>query len=159
MGILQAHTLFPLLTERNAPANTAQNTQPHCAENAYATRQNAPALCAKVHNKKPAFRRFLIAALTRTAKRPPALLTERNAPANAAHREPPHRAKIPRRAHQNAPAPTTNKKPAFRRVLIVSNGGPDKDRTCDLLHAMQALSQLSYRPFIKLISKCFFQTT
>lgn len=26
------------------------------------------------------------------------------------------------------------------------NGGPDKDRTCDLLHAMQALSQLSYRP-------------
>lgn len=136
MGRLQAHTLFPLLTERNAPANTAQNTQPHCAENAYATRQNAPALCAKVHNKKPAFRRFLIAALTRTAKRPPALLTERN-----------------------APAPTTNKKPAFRRVLIVSNGGPDKDRTCDLLHAMQALSQLSYRPFIKLISKCFFQTT
>ena len=39
-----------------------------------------------------------------------------------------------------------NKKPAFRRVLISSNGGPDKDRTCDLLHAMQALSQLSYRP-------------
>lgn len=35
MGILQAHTLFPLLTERNAPA-----------------------LCAKAHNKKPAFRRF-----------------------------------------------------------------------------------------------------
>ena len=74
------------------------------------------------------------------------LLTEWNAPANTAHREPPHRAKIPRRARQNAPAPTTNKKPAFRRVLIVSNGGPDKDRTCDLLHAMQALSQLSYRP-------------
>lgn len=136
MGRLQAHTLFPLLTAWNAPANTTQNTQPHCAENAYATRQNAPALCAKVHNKKPAFRRFLIGTLTRTAKRPPALLTERN-----------------------APAPTTNKKPAFRRVLIVSNGGPDKDRTCDLLHAMQALSQLSYRPFIKLISNCFFQTT
>ena len=107
MGRLQAHTLFPLLTERNAPAPTT--------------------------NKKPAFRRFLIAALTRTAKRPPALLTERNAPALCA------------KVH--------NKKPAFRRVLIVSNGGPDKDRTCDLLHAMQALSQLSYRPFIKLISK------
>ena len=29
---------------------------------------------------------------------------------------------------------------------FVGNGGPDKDRTCDLLHAMQALSQLSYRP-------------
>ena len=83
------------------------------------------------------------------------LLTERNAPANAAHRESPHRAKIPRRARQNAPAlcaKVHNKKPAFRRVLIVSNGGPDKDRTCDLLHAMQALSQLSYRPFIKLLS-------
>ena len=30
------------------------------------------------------------------------LLTERNAPANAAHREPPHRAKIPRRAPKRA---------------------------------------------------------
>lgn len=27
MGILQAHTLFPLLTERNAPACRAENTQ------------------------------------------------------------------------------------------------------------------------------------
>ncbi len=26
------------------------------------------------------------------------------------------------------------------------NGGPERDRTDDLLHAMQALSQLSYRP-------------
>lgn len=25
-------------------------------------------------------------------------------------------------------------------------GGDDKDRTCDLLHAMQTLSQLSYTP-------------
>jgi hypothetical protein len=25
-------------------------------------------------------------------------------------------------------------------------GGPERDRTADLLHAMQALSQLSYRP-------------
>ncbi len=69
MGILQAHTLFPLLTERNAPAPTT--------------------------NKKPAFRRFLIAALTRTAKRPPALLTERKAPANAAQKYPAVRAKTP----------------------------------------------------------------
>lgn len=102
MGRLQAHTLFSLLTERNAPANTAQNTQPHCAENAYATRQNAPALCTKAHNKKPAFRRFLIAALTRTAKRPSALLTERNAPANAAHREPPRAPKRPLHAPKRA---------------------------------------------------------
>lgn len=136
MGRLQAHTLFPLLTERNAPANTAHREPPHRAKIPRRARQNAP---APTTNKKPAFRRFLIAALTRTAKRPPALLTERNAPALCAK--------------------VYNKKPAFRRVLIVSNGGPDKDRTCDLLHAMQALSQLSYRPFIKLISKCFFQTT
>ena len=27
-------------------------------------------------------------------------------------------------------------------------GGDDKDRTCDLLHAMQTLSQLSYTPAI-----------
>ena len=136
MGRLQAHTLFPLLTARNAPAPTT--------------------------NKKPAFRRFLIAALTRTAKRPPAILTERNAPANTAQNTQPHCAENAYATRQNAPAlcaKVHNKKPAFRRVLIVSNGGPDKDRTCDLLHAMQALSQLSYRPFIKLISKCFFQTT
>ena len=34
------------------------------------------------------------------------------------------------------------KNPAFARFKF----GPDKDRTCDLLHAMQALSQLSYGP-------------
>lgn len=28
----------------------------------------------------------------------------------------------------------------------LTNGGPDRDRTCDLKHAMLALSQLSYRP-------------
>ena len=32
------------------------------------------------------------------------------------------------------------------RILLV--GGSDRDRTDDLLHAMQALSQLSYRPLI-----------
>ena len=41
------------------------------------------------------------------------------------------------------------KNPALQRGKI-KNGGPDKDRTCDLLHAMQALSQLSYRPFLLL---------
>lgn len=76
MGRLQAHTLFPLLTVRNAPANTAQKYP--------AVRAKTPAPRREYTNKKPAFRRFLIAALTRTAKRPPALLTERNAPANAA---------------------------------------------------------------------------
>lgn len=29
MGRLQAHTLFPLLTERNAPANAAHREPPH----------------------------------------------------------------------------------------------------------------------------------
>lgn len=46
MGRLQAHTLFPLLTERNAPANAAQNTQPHCAENAYANHKQKTRLSA-----------------------------------------------------------------------------------------------------------------
>jgi hypothetical protein len=30
--------------------------------------------------------------------------------------------------------------------LFASNGGGKRDRTADLLHAMQALSQLSYTP-------------
>ena len=29
---------------------------------------------------------------------------------------------------------------------LFRNGGDDRDRTCDLLHAMQTLSQLSYTP-------------
>ena len=32
-------------------------------------------------------------------------------------------------------------------ILISGNGGARRDRTADLLHAMQALSQLSYSPF------------
>ena len=40
------------------------------------------------------------------------------------------------------------KSPAFAELL---NFGPDKDRTCDLLHAMQALSQLSYRPVMYIV--------
>lgn len=69
---------------------------------------------------------------------------------------------FPLLTERNAPAPTTQSTQQKTRLSAGSNrfnGGPDKDRTCDLLHAMQALSQLSYRPFIKLISKCFFQTT
>jgi hypothetical protein len=31
-------------------------------------------------------------------------------------------------------------------VFNAVNGGPKRDRTADLLHAMQALSQLSYGP-------------
>jgi site-specific DNA recombinase len=34
----------------------------------------------------------------------------------------------------------------FQCSKRLTNGGPDRDRTDDLLHAMQALSQLSYRP-------------
>ncbi len=34
----------------------------------------------------------------------------------------------------------------YVRLLDVSYGGDKEDRTPDLLHAMQALSQLSYAP-------------
>ncbi len=33
-----------------------------------------------------------------------------------------------------------------RPLRPVKNGGPERDRTADLLRAKQALSQLSYRP-------------
>ena len=33
-----------------------------------------------------------------------------------------------------------------RWPIIKANGGAKRDRTADLLHAMQALSQLSYSP-------------
>ena len=59
---------------------------------------------------------------------------------------------------RNAPAPLFNRscyvrsfyktKPTLTSGLHFLKSGPDKDRTCDLLHAMQALSQLSYRPVI-----------
>ena len=32
------------------------------------------------------------------------------------------------------------------KILLQSFGGDKRDRTADLLHAMQALSQLSYTP-------------
>jgi hypothetical protein len=35
----------------------------------------------------------------------------------------------------------------WRYASIVEGGGARRDRTADLLHAMQALSQLSYGPF------------
>ena len=51
---------------------------------------------------------------------------------------------------------STNKKPhAYAQGL--KNGGPDKDRTCDLLHAMQALSQLSYGPVYVYSIAIFFR--
>src|SRR5688500_9815933 len=38
------------------------------------------------------------------------------------------------------------KKPPERRLMLFGFGGARRDRTADLLHAMQALSQLSYGP-------------
>ncbi len=37
----------------------------------------------------------------------------------------------------------------YRRLLDLVVGGARRDRTADLLHAMQALSQLSYSPYCK----------
>jgi hypothetical protein len=34
----------------------------------------------------------------------------------------------------------------FAETVNLENGGRDRDRTCDLIHAMDALSQLSYTP-------------
>ena len=34
-------------------------------------------------------------------------------------------------------------------LLLLATGGAKRDRTADLLHAMQALSQLSYSPLIR----------
>ncbi len=39
-----------------------------------------------------------------------------------------------------------DKKKAGQIMTGLSNGGARRDRTADLLHAMQALSQLSYGP-------------
>ncbi len=39
-----------------------------------------------------------------------------------------------------------HKKARDKRRLFLENGGAKRDRTADLLHAMQALSQLSYSP-------------
>ncbi len=48
-----------------------------------------------------------------------------------------------------SPVPALNPNKNFFNISgskRLTNGGPDRDRTDDLLHAMQALSQLSYRP-------------
>ena len=39
------------------------------------------------------------------------------------------------------------------QVITKMNGGAKRDRTADLLHAMQALSQLSYSPISKFWTK------
>ena len=38
----------------------------------------------------------------------------------------------------------------FAETVNLENGGRDRDRTCDLIHAMDALSQLSYTPVTEL---------
>ena len=40
--------------------------------------------------------------------------------------------------------------PNFQKTKILKLGGADRDRTCDLLNANQALSQLSYSPIQKI---------
>ena len=47
---------------------------------------------------------------------------------------------------------TTNK-----TIICFAAGGGKRDRTADLLHAMQALSQLSYTPRAQ--KHCYFFTT
>ena len=39
-----------------------------------------------------------------------------------------------------------HKKARFKNLAFLGFGGAKRDRTADLLHAMQALSQLSYSP-------------
>jgi hypothetical protein len=48
------------------------------------------------------------------------------------------------RCHLSIQASTINK-------LKSDFGGDKRDRTADLLHAMQALSQLSYTPYVHII--------
>ena len=62
---------------------------------------------------------------------------------------------------------THSKTRELRRDESDSVGGGKRDRTADLLHAMQALSQLSYTPaenpelykLVRLIAKQWFGTT
>ena len=42
--------------------------------------------------------------------------------------------------------------------ILGGNGGPNRDRTDDLLHAMQALSQLSYGPLPEFVKELIFQS-
>ena len=41
--------------------------------------------------------------------------------------------------------------------ILGGNGGPNRDRTDDLLHAMQALSQLSYGPLPEFVKELMFK--
>ena len=52
-----------------------------------------------------------------------------------------------------------NKKPRFLSEARFHFGGDKRDRTADLLHAMQALSQLSYTPIYSVSSDVLCQPT
>ena len=45
----------------------------------------------------------------------------------------------------------------FCLFILGGNGGPNRDRTDDLLHAMQALSQLSYGPLPEFVKELMFK--
>src|SRR6185503_1850443 len=75
------------------------------------------------------------------------------------HRSRPARAGEAARIKRAHKADATKRDQDFPRINVLTvsikkpseeglNGGPEEDRTPDLLHAMQALSQLSYRPEI-----------
>ncbi len=53
---------------------------------------------------------------------------------------------LPHFCHKWPKLVDTNTKKARFLGLLFSNGGAEGDRTLDLLHAMEALSQLSYSP-------------
>ncbi len=104
-------------------------TKTQLATSSAATARQRACRGSHLSNKKPRLREVFIVQMvdpTKTYVATYAPFRKRNAPAMGPH--------------------LSNKKPRLREVFIVQNGGPDKDRTCDLLHAMQALSQLSYGP-------------
>ena len=47
----------------------------------------------------------------------------------------------------------------FPSPTVIDDGGARRDRTADLLHAMQALSQLSYSPAAQLQQSSDFRQT
>ena len=59
---------------------------------------------------------------------------------------------VHRRLQSHSKKPTPIKKPATRTGFFKEYGGAMRDRTADLLHAMQALSQLSYSPDVSVTS-------
>ena len=52
-------------------------------------------------------------------------------------------------------APKARKTPVFFRKPVFLSGGDKRDRTADLLNAIQALSQLSYTPISGSLSDSF----